>query len=134
MKLFCKGYTLTELIIAMAIMTILSVIAYPTYTNYLLKSRRSDGESSLLDLANRMERYFIINNTYEGATLSNLGLTGTTESGYYHLTLGDLGSNTYLLQAEPVGPQAADTLCGVLTLNSLGEKGIKGSGEISDCW
>lgn len=133
MNLF-KGYTLTEILIAMAIIAILSAIAYPSYTGYINKSRRSDAQSGLLDLANRMERYFSANNTYTGATLANVGAPTTTTGGFYTLSLSNLGATTYTLQATPTGTQVNDTTCGSLTLNNLGQKGITGSGSVTDCW
>ncbi|MFN7096112.1 MAG: type IV pilin protein [Gammaproteobacteria bacterium] len=135
MKKRKSGFTLIELLIAIVVIAILAAIAYPSYVGYITKSRRSDGQSALLDLANRMERYFTTNNTYVGATLANVGTAASTPGGYYTLSISATGATTYSIQAAPTGSQASqDTLCGTLTLNQLGQKGDTGTGSTSDCW
>ncbi len=129
-----SGFTLTELLITLAIIAILVALAYPSYTNYIMKSRRSDGQGTLLDLANRMERYFTTNNTYSGATLANVGAPATTTGGFYTLSINNLSATTYSLQATPTGAQASDTQCSSLTLTNLGQKGENGTGTAADCW
>ena len=53
-----KGFTLIELMIAVAIVGILAGIAYPSYQDSVRKSRRADAQGALLGFANAMERYF----------------------------------------------------------------------------
>lgn len=120
--------------VALMIMSILISIAYPSYTHYLIQTRRSDGQTALLDLANQMERYFTMNNTYSGATLATLGMTETSPAGFYALSINQINTTNYKLQAVPIGPQIADTTCGTLTFNQLGEKGITGTGNVVNCW
>lgn len=135
MKKPFRGFTLIEIMIVIVIIAILVGIAYPSYVGYITKSRRSDGQSALLDLSNRMERYFTTNNTYVGATLSNVGAPSTTTGGYYTLSITTATATTYTIQAAPTGTQASqDTLCGSLTLNQLGQKGENGTGSVADCW
>ena len=62
-----KGFTLIELMIAVAIVGILAGIAYPSYQDSVRKSRRADAKGALLGFANAMERYFTENNSYLGA-------------------------------------------------------------------
>ena len=66
------GFTLIELMITVAIIGILSAIAYPSYESYVRKSRRVDAKNALLDLASRQERYFSVNNKYS-TTAADLG-------------------------------------------------------------
>ncbi len=134
MKRRLFGFTLIELLIALIIIAILAAVAYPSYVGYITKTRRSDGQTALLDLANRMERYFTVNNTYVGATLANVGTTATTPGGYYTLSISASGATTYTIQAAPAGSQTSDTQCATLTLNQLGQKGKTGTGTVSDCW
>lgn len=130
-----RGFTLVEMLTVMVIVTLLISIALPTYTSYMTSTRRSDATTTLLDLANRMERYYTANNTYVGATLTLLGVPATTPSGYYTLALSNLAATTYTLQATPIGTQLTnDTQCGALTYNQLGTKGISGSGTAAACW
>lgn len=126
------GFTLIELLIAIAIVAILTAIAIPAYNNYILQARRADGQTTLLDLANRMEQYFTQNNTYVGATPANVGVNVASPQGFYTISIGNLGASTYTLTAAPAGSQVNDTSCGNLTLDQLGQKGR--SGTATDCW
>lgn len=61
------GFTLIELMIVVAIIGILSTIAYPAYTDYVRRAKITEATSTLADLRIRMEQYFQDNRTYEGA-------------------------------------------------------------------
>ena len=69
-RMWNKGFTLIELVIAMAIIGILASIAYPSYLDYITRARRQDGQTALLELANQMEQYYANNNTYQTATIA----------------------------------------------------------------
>lgn len=141
-----KGFTLVELVITMAIIGILAAIAYPGYSAYVVRARRSDAQAALLDLASRMERYYSQRNTYATATIGTgaaTDLTTSTQSseGWYTLSIPVKTASTYTLQASPNGSQAkADTTCQSLTLTNLGVKGIANgtggtpSGPVTRCW
>lgn len=129
------GFTLVELSIVMAIVILLALIAIPSYNTYVTGGRRADGTTSLLNLAQQMERYFTENNTYVGATLANVGVSPTSPQSYYNLQILTATATAYTLQAVPQGSQATnDTLCSTLTLNQLGQKGESGTGTSADCW
>ena len=142
-KRLSAGFTLIELMITVAIIGILVSIAYPSYQDSIMKSRRVDVQGALMGLANAMERFYTVNNTYVGATVG----PGPTDiypatspvgggTAYYDLLIFPSTASTYLLNATPIvgGPQATDK-CGTLTLNQAGVKGFGGSGMTSaDCW
>lgn len=129
-KLTKTGFTLIELIIALAIIGLLATIAYPHYQTYLTRGRRSDGQTALIDLAIRMENYYANTMTYQTATIghgrSTDVLTDSKSSeGFYNLRIKEATETSYLLLAIPIGAQAySDTGCQTLTLNHLGVKGI----------
>ena len=52
------GFTLVELMIVLCIITIIFMFAYPSYSGHTMKSKRAEGMGKLLELADRMERYF----------------------------------------------------------------------------
>jgi len=54
-----RGFTLIELMIAVAVVAILAMIAVPTYTAQMVKGRRSAAEAVLLDIAQRQQQYFL---------------------------------------------------------------------------
>lgn len=135
MKLRIAGFTLTELIIVLAIIAILGAIAFPAYNDYVTKTRRADAQVALLDLATRMDRFFTNNNTYVGATLAGIGMPAATPEGFYNLAITAQGATNYTIQATPVGAQLADdTECASFTYDDLGTKGVTGTGSVADCW
>ena len=70
-KIFHRGFTLVELMIVVAIVGILAAIAYPSYTQHVLKTHRRAAQACLLELAQWMERYYTSKMTYAGASLPN---------------------------------------------------------------
>jgi len=136
-----SGFTLIELMVTVAIVTILATIAVTSYTSQIQKSRRTEAKSALLDLAGREERLFSTSNTYSSdeAALGYATAAGTTMTGmafgngYYQLTAVTT-ANTYTLTATPVGQQASDTACGSLSVNQLGVQGVTGTSTVSTCW
>ena len=87
---FQTGFTLVELIIVVAIISILASIAIPAYNGYVETSKRSDAQASLMDLAIAQEKYRASNSTYgvlDAGTnnLSGYGITLLFESKYYNL-------------------------------------------------
>jgi type IV pilus assembly protein PilE len=122
-----KAFTLIELMVTVAIIGILASIAYPSYRDSVMKSRRADAQGALLAYANSMERYFTVKNDYVGAPTFPATV-------YYTLTASITAStsttaSSYTLTAQPIGAQATD-ICGILTLTDKGEKTPTSKG----CW
>lgn len=141
-----KGFSLIELLIVIAITAILASFAYPSYENYLIKIHRLDGQTALIDLANRMEQSYAKELTYTNATISKNPKTDVLASnlsaeGHYILSIEKATDTTYNLKATPIGAEAMyDLDCQSLTFNNVGVKGItngpKGTplGSIEKCW
>ena len=53
-----KGFTLAELLVAIAIIAVLAVVAYPLYNNYVKKARLSEAHQALMDNAQALERHY----------------------------------------------------------------------------
>ena len=123
-----SGFTLIELMIVIAILGVLSSIAYPSYSSYVKKGSRADGIDSLLSLAGRMEEFYLNDDTYANATVGS----ATSSDGLYTLAITSQDGFNYLLTATPA---KGDPECGNLTLNSLGQKGVTAAGATADdCW
>jgi len=121
------GFTLIELMITVAIIGILASIAYPSYQDSVLKSRRADAKGALLGFANAMERHFTETNTYVGAPAA-------TNTDYYTLAIDSATATAYGLSATPIGGQASDS-CGMLKINQTNVKSaIKGGVAVAGCW
>jgi type IV pilus assembly protein PilE len=67
------GFTLIELMIAIAIIGILAAIAYPNYTSYVIRSKLTEAQSTLSDYRVRMEQYYQDNRNY-GSTAATCGV------------------------------------------------------------
>ena len=121
-----SGFSLIELMVVVAIVAILVAVAYPSYTDSVRRSNRSDARATLLQIAQNLERYFTENNTYAGATLGTAAATDvwpTTTSTEDHYTISFAvapSATAYTLQAVATGPQANDSECATMTLSHQG--------------
>lgn len=71
-----KGFTLIELMITVAIVAILASIAYPSYTQYVIRGHRAAAMTEMMDIANRQQQFFLANRSY--ATSLGVGGLGYT--------------------------------------------------------
>ena len=77
------GFTLVELMIAMAVIGILSAIALPSYNEYMRRAARAGGQNYLADVAQRQELFFQNNRTYATTTGNlNAGMPGDVAQRY----------------------------------------------------
>src|SRR5690606_15122717 len=56
-----RGFTLLELMITVVVVAILASVAYPSYTDFVVRSKRAEGKAALLDAAQALERHFTNN-------------------------------------------------------------------------
>lgn len=136
-----SGFTLLEVMIAVAIVGILAAIAIPSYSEYTTRTKRSEGLALLSEGAARQERFFAQNNSYVNvaANISQLALRNTTgavvrsDNNYYDMSVSSVANDGgYTLTATQ---KFGDGACGNLTLNALGIKGRSGSGKtVEQCW
>jgi len=129
-----RGFTLIELMIVVAIIAIIFSFAWPSYQEHVRKSRRAEGTVHLLELADRMERFYSDQGTYAGATLGPDEAdvyVAVSENGYYNLAITVQDNVSFTVTAAPTtkGNQNDDT-CGTFTLTSTGQTSANGS----KCW
>lgn len=110
-----------------AIVGILSAIAYPNYANHIQKTRRVDGTLALLKEVQTLERCRSTRYTYANCTLS----ASTSPESHYAITLQS-DANGFTLTATGQGKQADDNDCKVLTLDHKGAR--TPSPETTGCW
>ena len=119
-----QGFTLIELMVAVAIVGILAGLAWPSYRNYVMRANRSAAQQFMLDIANREEQYMLDARSYAtGSTaLTSLNLpVPTAVSPNYTLSVAAVTGPPvgYLITATAIGNQLTD---GNLTLSSAGTK------------
>ena len=125
-----RGFTLMEMLIVVAIIGILSSIAYPSYTEYVRKGHRAKAMAGLLQAAQWMERAATATGTYP-VTANFPANLKTVEGDRYDIAAVSDGA-TFTLTATPKGAQSGDK-CGNFTLTNTGAKGVSKS-TVADCW
>jgi type IV pilus assembly protein PilE len=153
-----RGFTLVELIVAMVILSILAAIAIPSYSQYVLKSHRTEAKAALMDAASLEERYFSTSNLYTNSgTQLGYGVAGPPPSipvgtGYYVISAitalppvaptvavpgGTPATFTITAVPAPGSMQVNDTACATFSIDSTGKQIALNSGGIdntANCW
>ncbi len=155
----CAGFTLTELMIAVAVLALLTSLALPAYRGHLLRTHRALARATLVDLAAKMEVEALRSGAYPAdfdfhlagsdAAMSGLSRYAITADGLvqaapdarsvYEIDVvvdAAAGSGrSFGLTATAVNGQADDRDCAVLSLDSAGRRlPVAGSGPGGDCW
>lgn len=144
------GFTLVELMIVVAIIAILTSIAYPAYTSSILKGKRAEGRAALAELLQQQERYMTQNNVY--LTFTNTAGTTSpatvpfktysgdnpTKAAYYlkasACSVSIAISECVMVEAVPVN-SGSDLEYGTLQMLSTGTKTCTGTkNATSGCW
>jgi len=133
-----QGFTLIELMIVVAVVAILSAIAYPSYAEYVRRGHRADARAGLLQAAQWLERAATATGVYPTALPTALTWSGDATKRY---TIGLKAGNTnaaftLIATRKSPGPQASDK-CGDFTLSNTGVRGADNATEsnvLANCW
>ena len=115
-----SGFTLIELMVAVAIVAILAAVALPSYTGYVTRSKIAEAAANLLAMRTKMEQFYQDNRTYVGACAPGTvaALPGSPPGVLKHFVLtcpaADLTANTYTIRADGQGGDLANL---VLTID-----------------
>ena len=156
-----RGFTLIDVLIAVAVVAILAAIAIPSYSAYIIRGQRSTAKAVLLQTAQSMERFYTNNGSYSNAGVFPLTpILGTancvavapmdSNTITYCVSGANTASGGFLLTATPCGDGPAcpatanngftDPTCDQLTIDNTGTKqavisGAPAAPSVSDqCW
>lgn len=113
-----RGFTLTDLVISVAIVGTLATIALPTTVGHLLQARRVDALTALFHLQHAQERWRLSHGDY--AQGPQLALPAVSPQGHYELQVLQATPLGYTLVAAARGLQQRDAACRVLRLEVTG--------------
>ena len=142
------GFTLIDLLAALAIVTLLACVAVPSYRAQVIRTRRSDARAALLSLAAAEENFHASCNAYAGILDdsrdsscgdSSLRFPSSAGEGAYAIEVTSSGATGWTATATAVvgGPQEADARCRVLRLTDAGHRSavrVDGAASDAECW
>lgn len=136
-----QGFTLIELMIAVAVIGILAAIAYPSFKSQLLRSRRADAMAVLTAVTQAQERYRANRSTFTRSLTDLLGPDAGRATKYYDVIINPLSDDAamatgYTATAEPKDTQTADTGCGSLSIEVRGASVnyLASGADAGRCW
>ncbi|WP_445003565.1 type IV pilin protein [Halomonas mongoliensis] len=123
------GFTLIELMIAVAVIGILASIAIPSYQNYVQNARRADAQSILMEIAGIAERCYTSNYSYDKCSAAEDRADSETKQSDFYSFDYDPDDSTFEVTADPKGAQSNDK-CGKLSVDASGSYGA----SKTSCW
>ncbi len=129
-----KGFTMIELLIVVAIIGILTTIAFGFYGDNVIASNRTDGRRAIAATAGSLEKCKSLYGAYNHANC-NVVLPFISEANLYTISTTAITGVTFTLTATPVvgQPQANDGDCTGLSLTNTGIKTGTGA-DPTVCW
>jgi len=114
-----RGFTLIEILIALALVAILATIAYPSYASAIRRAHRAEAQGYMLALALREQRYMSDARTFT-ANIGTLGVSPPTDLvPFYSFAIATPNDTTFVITATAIGSQVDD---GNLTLDQSGAR------------
>lgn len=126
-----KGFTLVELLIAIAVVGILAVVAIPSYREYVIRGKIPEATSGLAGRRVQAEQWFQDNRTYVGTPACNADTSGKNFD--FSCSVGPTAT-AYTIQAVGKGQMAGFTY----TIDQTGARATPsvpaGWTASSTCW
>lgn len=140
-----SGFTLVELLVALAVLALLCAIAWPGYGAVVHRAQRTEARLALLELQHAEERHYLHTFAYtdriaEAPDAGGLGRAAVTGSGAYELSV-TLRNEGQGYRAEAVvragGRQARDFACARFAIDETGRRSsqdAQGRDTTDECW
>ena len=145
----CCGWTMIELLVTLVVAAVLAAVCYPSYSQFVVRSKRVEGQASLALLMQQQERYFSANNSY---IVFSSGSTDPEEKKFQWWSGVNAAGSAYEIEATAcddesiascvklvatpgtaqVDPHYKDEECGKLILTSAGLR--LATGASTRCW
>ena len=113
------GWTLSELMISLAVMGVLAAVALPSFQVQQRQARRTDAQSALQQLQLDQARWRGLHDSHASDLLSLGWTSDRSPGGHYRITIEQASSEGYVLSATPLGAQAQDSTCAPMRLQLL---------------
>jgi type IV pilus assembly protein PilE len=137
------GFTLIEVMVALAVVAVTTLIAASTYRSHVRRSHRVEAVQALLVAATEQEKFYLANGRYgdrldavAGEEPPGLPVSSRTPSGHYTLRIAAATAAEYRIVATGSG-NGADPLCRTLTIDESGRRTAtdsRGAYSTGRCW
>jgi len=125
------GFTLIEVMITVAIIAILSMVAYPSYRDYVIRGNIPQATSVLATKQVQMEQYFQDNRSYVGSDTGALPCASDSNSAKY-FTFSCTGGGAPSATAYMITATGTASMAGFsYTIN---QTGAKTTGSVPSGW
>jgi type IV pilus assembly protein PilE len=137
------GFTLIELVVALAVVAITTMIAASSYRGHILRSHRVQAVQALLVAATEQEKFHLSNGTYAirldavpGREPPGIPVASQTPGGHYALSIARADAMAFRIVATAAG-ESADPLCQALSIDESGRRAAtdaRGADTTGRCW
>lgn len=88
-----NGFTLTELVVTVALLAVITSVAIPSYTGYIKGARMTEAKNNIASLKLAEEEFFLENNAYFYDESNDNDALNTASGGLWTASPGDNGVN-----------------------------------------
>ena len=129
-----RGVTLLELMMVVVVLSLLVVIAYPNYREFVARAKRNEAKAALLQIAQNQERVYLNANEYT-ENMTQLGFDVekdfVTESDSYLIQVFDADASNFTATATYRRDDNEAGKCRIFRIDARGERT---SDPEDDCW
>lgn len=123
-----NGFNLVELMIVIAIISILASVSLPMYSSFVERARRAEAKKSLINIYIQQIEEFQDSYSYKKIIPPTLN--------FYTITMiPELPIDSFMVTATAISSQVNDKNCLTFSINEKGERTSDGaSGPNASCW